>query len=383
VKFFRLIWAGLWRKPARTILTLLSIVVAFMLFGTLQGVNQGLNQAVQKMDVDRLYVTPLHSQADPLPISYFEQLADIPGVSAVSFLTYFGGFYRESRNNVSAFATNVPALFKVYNGLKINPQVLSDMSKVRTGALLSDNLAAKYRWKAGDRVSLGTSIWTQKSGSNTWEFDVVGTFDASAYGASFPGFLLNQAYFSEAAAFGNHDTSMFLVRVADPMRAQGIASAIDAKYLNSNAATRTEHESALMQRQLKQIADTNYIANTIAGAVIFTLLFLTANTMMQSVRERTTEFAVLKTLGFTDEKVLVLVLIESLLLCIFGAGTGMLIANAIFNSPGLQAILGAISMPASVLVTSAFLAVGLALISGLPPALRAKRVTIVEALAAR
>jgi putative ABC transport system permease protein len=383
VKFFRLIWAGLWRKPARTILTLLSIVVAFMLFGTLQGVNQGLNQAVQKMDVDRLYVTPLHSQADPLPISYFEQLADIPGVSAVSFLTYFGGFYRESRNNVSAFATNVPALFKVYNGLKINPQVLSDMSKVRTGALLSDNLAAKYRWKDGDRVSLGTSIWTQKSGSNTWEFDVVGTFDASAYGASFPGFLLNQAYFSEAAAFGNHDTSMFLVRVADPMRAQGIASAIDAKYLNSNAATRTEHESALMQRQLKQIADTNYIANTIAGAVIFTLLFLTANTMMQSVRERTTEFAVLKTLGFTDEKVLVLVLIESLLLCIFGAGTGMLIANAIFNSPGLQAILGAISMPASVLVTSAFLAVGLALISGLPPALRAKRVTIVEALAAR
>ena len=382
VKFFRLIWAGLWRKPVRTILTLLSIVVAFMLFGTLQGVNQGLNQAVQKMDVDRLYVTPLHSQGDPLPISYFEQLADIPGVSAVSFLTYLR-LYRESRNNVSAFATNVPALFKVYSDLKVNPQVLSDMSKVRTGALVSDTLAAKYGWKAGDRISLGTSIWTQKSGSNTWEFDVVGTFDASAYGASFPGFLLNQAYFSEAAAFGNHDTSMFLVRVADPMRAQGIASAIDAKYLNSNAATRTEHESALMQRQLKQIADTNYIANTIAGAVIFTLLFLTANTMMQSVRERTTEFAVLKTLGFTDEKVLVLVLIESLLLCIFGAGAGMLIANSIFNSSGLRAILGAISMPASVLVTSAFLAVGLALISGLPPALRAKRVTIVEALAVR
>jgi putative ABC transport system permease protein len=383
VKFFRLIWSGLWRKPVRTILTLLSIVVAFMLFGTLQGVSQGLNQAVQKMDVDRLYVTPLHSQADPLPISYFEQLAEIPGVSAVSFLTYFGGFYRESRNNVSAFATNVPALFKVYSGLKIAPQVLVTMSRVRTGALVSDTLAAKYGWKAGDRISLGTSIWTRKSGSNIWEFEVVGTFDASAYGASFPGFLLNQAYFSEAAAFGNHDTSMFLVRVADPVRAQVVASAIDAKYLNSNAATRTEHESALMQRQLKQIADTNYIANTIAGAVIFTLLFLTANTMMQSVRERTTEFAVLKTLGFTDEKVLVLVSIEALLLCLFGAGTGMLIANAIFNSPGLQAILGAISMPTAVLITSAFLAVGLALISGLPPALRAKRVTIVEALAVR
>jgi putative ABC transport system permease protein len=383
VKFFRLIWSGLWRKPVRTILTLLSIVVAFVLFGTLQGVNQGLNQAVQRLDVDRLYVTPLYSQADPLPVAYFEQLADVPGVSAVSFLTYFGGFYREPRNNISAFATNVPALFKVYSDLKIKPQVLSEMSKVRTGALVSDTLAAKYGWKAGDRISLGTSLWTQKSGSNTWEFDVVGTFDSSTYGASFPGFLLNQAYFSEAAAFGNHDTSMFLVRVSDPQRAQGIASAIDAKFLNSNAATRTEPESVLMQRQLKQIADTNYIANTIAGAVIFTLLFLTANTMMQSVRERTTEFAVLKTLGFTDEQVLVLVLIESLLLCVFGAGTGMLIANAIFNSPGLQAILGAISMPTAVLVTSAFLAIGLALISGLPPALRAKRATIIEALAVR
>ena len=383
MKYFRLVWAGLWRKKTRTILTMLSIVFAFLLFGLLQGINQAFNQAVQRLDVDRLYVTPRNSQADPLPISYYEQIREVPGVRAVSLWTYFGGYYQDARNPIPAFATDVRQLFEVYKELKVEPEYLDAMEKTRTGALVRDTLAAKYGWKIGDRVPIGTSIWTQKSGSNTWEFDIVGTFDASASGGGFPAFYLNQSYYAEAAAFGNNQTSLYLVRVEDPLQAAGVASAIDAKFENSSAETRTQSESALMQRQLKQFADVNFIANAIAGAVIFTLLFLTANTMMQSVRERTSELAVLKTLGFSDGKVLVMVLVEALMLCLFAAAAGLLLASSVFGAPQLRAVLGPVSMPTVVLVMGSAIAIGLALVSGLPPAWRAKRLNIVEALAVR
>jgi putative ABC transport system permease protein len=383
MKYFRLVWAGLWRKKTRTILTMLSIVFAFLLFGLLQGFNQGINEAVQRLDVDRLYVTPRLGQADPLPIAYYEQIKAIAGVKAAAPWSYFGGYFQDARNPIPAFATEARPLFEVYKELEIKPEYLDAMERTRTGALVRDTLAAKYGWEVGDRVPIGTSIWTQKSGSNTWYFDIVGIFDASAYGGGFPSFYLNQSYYAEAAAFGNNQTSLYVVRVEDPQQAAQVASAIDAKFANSNAETRTESESALMQRQLKQFADINFIANTIAGAVIFTLLFLTANTMMQSVRERTAELAVLKTLGFSDTKVLVMVLVEALMLCLFAAALGLLLANSIFTAPQLRAILGAVSMPTIVLVMGGAIAIGLALVSGLPPAWRAKRLNIVEALAVR
>ncbi|HEU4601684.1 MAG TPA: ABC transporter permease, partial [Steroidobacteraceae bacterium] len=358
-------------------------VFAFLLFGLVQGVNQGFNQAVNKLDVDRLYVTPRDSQADPLPISYYEQIKAIPGVKAASMWSYFGGYYRDSRNPIPAFATDARSLFQVYKELKIKPEYLDSMEKTRTGALVSEALANKYGWKIGDRVPIGTSIWTQKSGSNTWYFDIVGTFDASAYGGSFPSFYLNQSYYSEAAAFGNNQTSIYLVRVEDPRKAAQVAAAIDAKFENSPAETRTQSESALMQRQLKQIGDINFIANMIASAVLFTLLFLTANTMAQSVRERTSELAVLKTLGYSDEKVLAMVLVESMLLCLFAAAIGLFFASSIFKVPQLKAIFGALGMPTIVLIGGGLIAIGLAIVSGLPPAVRAKRLNIVEALAVR
>ena len=383
MKYFRLVWAGLWRKKTRTILTMLSIVFAFLLFGLLQGFNQGINEAVQRLDVDRLYVTPRMGQADPLPIAYYEQIKAIAGVKAAAPWSYFGGYFQDARNPIPAFATEARPLFEVYKELEIKPEYLDAMERTRTGALVRDTLAAKYGWEIGDRVPIGTSIWTLKSGGNTWYFDIVGIFDAAAYGGGFPSFYLNQSYYAEAAAFGNNQTSLYVVRVEDPRQAAQVASAIDAKFANSNAETRTESESALMQRQLKQFADINFIANTIAGAVIFTLLFLTANTMMQSVRERTSELAVLKTLGFSDTKVLVMVLVEALMLCLFAAAVGLLLAGFIFTAPQLRAILGAVSMPTIVLVMGGAIAIGLALVSGLPPAWRAKRLNIVEALAVR
>jgi len=381
MKYFKLIWAGLWRKKSRTIFTLLSIVVAFLLFGLLQGINQGFNQAVQNLNVDRLYVSARTNMTDGLPFAYAARIKGVQGVRAVSHWTYFGGYYQDSKNVIPAFSTDAEALFKVYRELKIKPEYLEAMKRTRTGALVSEKLAEKYHWKVGDRVPIGTSIWTDKQGSNTWDFDIVGTFDSSAVGAGMPEFYFNHAYFDEAAAFGNGVVHYYIVGIDTPANAVRISKAIDAMFENSTYETRTQTESALVQTAMKQLGDINFIANAIVGAVLFTLLFLTANTMMQSVRERTSELAVLKTLGFSDGKVLGLVLTEALLLCVFSAALGLICAALVF--PVMKPIFGEFQMPAIVLAMGAGMALVLALVSGLPPAWRARQLNIVDALAGR
>jgi putative ABC transport system permease protein len=381
MKYFHLIWAGLWRKTTRTILTMLSIIVAFLLFGLLQGVNLGFNSVVENLNVNRLYTSAKTNMVDALPISYWNRIKNVAGVQHVSHWTYFGGYFREAKNAIPAFATDADELFAIYKEIKIKPEYLKAMQNTRTGALVSEPLAKEYGWKVGDRVPIGTSIWTNKEGSNTWFFDIVGTFDVSAYGQGFPSFYINYDYYDEAKSFGQGVVHYYLVGIADATQATRVAKEIDAQFENSSNETRTQTESGLAQTQIKQIGDINFIVNAIVGAVLFTLLFLTANTMMQSVRERIPELAVLKTLGYSDGKVLTFVLIEAFLLCIFAALIGLGFAALIF--PMLKALLGDLPMPFTVVAMGVGVAVVLALVSGLPPAIRAQRLNIVDALAGR
>jgi putative ABC transport system permease protein len=379
MKYFRLIWAGLWRKKARTILTMLSIVVAFLLFGLLQGINEGFNQVVDNLNVNRLYTMAKTNMVDGVPIAYANRIKAVPGVEHVSHWTWFGGYFRDAKNPIPAFATDPAELFAIYKEIKIKPEYIAAMKRVRTGALVGASLAQQYGWKIGDRIPIGTSVWTNKDGSNTWYFDVVGTFEAPNVG--FPAFYMNFEYYDEAKSFGNGVVHYYLVGIADPRQSTQVAKAIDAQFENSPNETRTQTESGLAQMQLKQIGDINFIVTAIVGAVLFTLLFLTANTMMQSVRERTPELAVLKTLGFSDGKVLALVLTEAFVLCTFAALIGLTLASLAF--PALEVIIGPRPMPMIVIAMGVGLAILLAIVSGLPPALRAQRLNIVDGLAGR
>lgn len=384
MKYFSLVWAGLWRKRTRTIFTMLSIVVAFMLFGLLQGFNEGFKNVEKNQDVDRLYISARTNMTDGLPIAHLNRIKTVPGIRAVSHWTYFGGFYQNAKDPLPAFATDVEQLFSVYKNMGIKPEYVQAMQKTRNGALISEALAQKRGWKIGDRIPVGTSIWTKKDGGSTWDFEIVGTFDASAYGGGFPSFYLNYSYFDEASAFGHGIIHYYLVAIDDPHQATQISKQIDALFANSANETQTQTESGLVQMQLKQLGDINFIANAIVGAVMFTLLFLTANTMMQSVRERTSELAVLKTLGFSDGKVLGLVLVEAVMLCLFAAAIGLAISSSVFKSPPLQALFGKnLHMPAIVVAMGAGMALLVALVSGLPPAWRARQLNIVDALAGR
>jgi putative ABC transport system permease protein len=384
MKYFMLIWAGLWRKKTRTILTMLSIVVAFLLFGLLQGINQGIKAGLSDTRNNRLWSTSRMSAINSIPVSLMDRMLTVQGVRNITHLSFFGGYFQDAKNAIPAFATNIDKLAIVYPELNITKAQIAAMKATRPGALIGRPLAKKYGWKVGDKVPLGTTIWTNNDGSNNWAFDVVAIFDPLPESNGSPlasAFWINYDYWDEARQFDKHRVHQFIIQVDDPAHSAVISSQIDKLSENSFDETRTQTENAALQSRLKQFADINFIANSIVGAVMFTLLFLTANTMMQSVRERIPELAVLKTLGFTGRKVSVLVLIESLMLCLFAAVVGLILSAVAIKIVG--SVLGPATLVPIVVISGLLIAVALAFISGLPPALRAQRLNIVDALAGR
>jgi putative ABC transport system permease protein len=379
VKFFPLVWSSLWRKKARTVFTLLSIMIAFLLFGLLQGVNAWLNAFGTGSNANRLYVVSRVSQVQPLPSAYLHQIEALPGIRQSTYIAGISGFYQEKSNNLLALATDVQKFFDLYPDWKIAPEQLAAMSRTRAGAIVAAPLMRAFGWKIGDRLPLRTSVMKQ-NGSADWDFEIVGTYDVPTSPAEANRILVNYAYFDEARRLERGTAWAFVVAVDDPTRSAQICAAVDALFVNSAYETVTQDEKAYVQGQLRELGDVSLMANAIVAAVLFTLLFLTGNTMMQSVRERTPELATLKTVGFSDRSVTLLVLIESVLLCVLAASLGLAAAAAVFPVTAALGIAGA-ALPIRVVALGLVIAVGLALASGLPPAWRAQRLVIVDALA--
>jgi putative ABC transport system permease protein len=296
-------------------------------------------------------------------------------------MSWFGTYYQDPKNFVFSFPVDAQRYFDLYPEDHIPKEQLDALIHTRTGAVIGSELAKKYGWKIGDHVPLHSTIWTKSDGSSDWTFDIVGIYDDPDNAQRASQFLFNHAYFDEGRSFSKGTVGWYIVRIADPGKAAQIIQTIDNLFANSSDETRTLTEKENAQSFLKQLGDINFIVTAIVGAVFFTLLFLTGNTMMQSVRERIPELAVLKTLGFSDSGVLTLVLAESLLLCLIAAVVGLIAATAIF--PILKDVAGVVALPRIVIALGLGAAVLLALISGLPPAWRARSLNIVDALAGR
>jgi putative ABC transport system permease protein len=382
MKYFPLIWAGLRRKTTRTIFTLLSIMVAFLLFGLLQGVNAAFSSGVEGANLNRLYVQNRTSFTESLPMADLTQIAAIPGVTKVTHASWFGPYYQDPKNFVITFPVDPDSYFSVYPELKIPADQLQAFSHTRSGAVVSADTAAKYGWKIGDKVPLISQIWTRKSdGTSHWNFDIVGIFDASESKAFNADFLFNYNYFDEGRAFGAGSVGWYIAEIDDPHRAAEIGAKIDKLFANSSDETKTQNEKENAQSFLKQQGDINLIVTLIIGAVFFTLLFLTGNTMMQSVTERIPEFAVLKTLGFSGLGVSALIVGEALILCLVAAALGLAGAWAMF--PFFKGLVGVPTLPPAVLTLGIGAALLVALATSLPPAWRLQRLKLVDALAGR
>ena len=381
MRFFPLVWTSLWRKKARTIFTLLSIMIAFLLFGLLQGINVWLNAFGAGSNANRLYVVSRVSHIQPLPSAYLHQIQAVPGIRHATQIAGVTGFYQEKSNTLLALAADVKALFGLYPEWQVAPEQLAAMSRTRAGAIVAAPLMRAFGWKVGDRLPLRTSVMKQ-DGNADWNFEIVGTYDVPSRPSEANRILVNYAYFDEARLLERGTAWAFVVAVDDPAQSARICAAVDALFVNSAYETVTQDEKAYVQGQLRQLGDVSLMANAVVAAVLFTLLFLTGNTMMQSVRERTPELAILKTVGFSDRAVTALVLIESVLLCVMAASLGLAAAAAVFPVTAELGI-GGSALPLNVVAAGLAMAVVLALASGLPPAWRAQRLVIVEALAGR
>ncbi|CAN7636180.1 ABC transporter permease [Trinickia sp. LjRoot230] len=379
MKYLPLMWAMLWRKKLRTSLTLLSIAIAFLLFGMLQGINAAFQQTIERSNVNRLIVTNKISLTESLPYSYLSQLETIPGVSAVSHESWFGPYYQDPKNVMAAFPVEPEREFAAHPEIVIPKAQLQALENTRTGAIVGVSLARKYGWKIGDHIPLHSTIWVKAAdGNSDWTFDIVGIYEAPSNRAREDALFFNYKYFDEARSFGKGTVGWYVVQLKDPRESAQIASTIDKLFANSPNETKTQTEKEFQQSFMKQIADISLIVTYILFAVFFALLFAVGSTAMQAVREQVPELAVLKTLGFSDTRVLTLVLLQTLALCIVAAMIGLGIADLLF--PRLRDTLGVVKMPLSVVIEGVVMAAVFAALTGFVPAWRAKRLVIVEAL---
>jgi putative ABC transport system permease protein len=388
MKYFHLVWAALFRRKARTLFTLLSVLAAFLLFGLLDSVRTAFaNAGGSVAGVDRLITVSKVSFTMALPKSLLPRIQALPGVAEVSYANWFGGIYQDPKN----FFPNEAV---AQNFLDLYPEwILPDeqrkaFKETRSGAVVGASLARKFHWKLGDKIPLQATIFPQKDGSNTWTFDLVGIFHARDPKLENQENVLffNWDHFNEATQFGGGSTvGWYAVKLADRKQGDAVARAIDALSADSDHETKTQSEQAFTTALVSQFADIGLIVGAIMGAVFFTLVLLTGNTMAQAVRERVPELAILKTIGFSNRSILSLVLAEAVLLLLLGGAIGMALAGVVIGV--VRAKLGntipMAPLDASIWLLGIALMAAIGLIVGALPALRGMRLRIVDALSGR
>lgn len=380
MKYFPLIWFGIWRKPVRTTLILLQVAVAIALFGVLQGMKIGVDKVVANLPADLLIVTPSSGIASPLSVAYTHRLRSVPGVKAVTFINGLNGTYQRPSQQVFVVGLQKSDLWQSFLPffVTIAPKDLHALQNTRTGVLITPNDAKKYGWRVGDRIPI-TSSTLENNGSGTWVFDIVGIANPGL--KETPNIYANYDYLDAARALNQGTVLQFFVVVADPKQATTVSARIDRAFANSPNATTTHPLRVSMQQQARHIGDVNFVIRSIVGAALVALMFSITTMMMQTVRERTPQLAVLKTVGFSDLTVFLLVAFEALILCVAGALIGLGLATGVLSVGGRFMV--GLSMPVLVLVFGLIGAVLISLISVFLPAWRAAKLQVVDALAGR
>jgi putative ABC transport system permease protein len=380
VKYLPLVWAGIWRKPGRAVLMGLQTVSAFALFGLLQGLASSVHEFIENSHRNRLYVNSSVSTRDPLPIAMRARIEKIAGVERVNERAMFMGTYQKPDAGVLIMGTHPEDFFSVIDEMRVSKEAIAATKSVRSGAIVGRWAMTRFGWKVGDRIVLQTPL-VRRDGSRDWSFDIVGIFDIPVRPRDAQIVVANYDYVNEARLINRDTADLFVVKISDPQNGPTVALAIDNAFANSSHETRTQSEADLLTAQLQRAADLDFIVTGVIGAVFFALLFSTGALMMQAIRERRPELAVLKTVGFTDRKVMALILTEAIVFCLAAASIGLAIATLL--QPFARQQFTIASMPVIVLVAGVLFALALALIGGAVPAWRGLRLQVVDALAGR
>ncbi|MEM7584619.1 MAG: ABC transporter permease [Acidobacteriota bacterium] len=380
MKYLHLLWANLRRKKIRTSLTLLSIFVAFALFGVLSAIKAAFGVGVDITGIDRLLTIHKVSIIQPLPISYLNRIKATEGVSDAAFAVWFGGIYQEPKNFFAQMAVEPEDWLRLYSEFVLPEDQKQKWFSTRTGAVVGRVTAERFGWEVGDRIPIQGTAWRPQDGSS-WEFDLVGIYEGAEKSTDETQFLFHYDYLDQAMGGNLGIVGWYVLRIDDPQGSVEVAERIDQQFANSSNETKTSTEKAFVQSFANQTGNIQQIVTGIVSIVFFTLLLVAGNTMAQSVRERTGELAVLKTVGFTDRQVMAMVLGESLLVAILGGGAGLLMVWWLTQTTDLGGTMfPTLFMPVSALISGFGFAILLGFVTGAVPAWQALRLNIVNAL---
>src|SRR5262245_20917276 len=304
---------------------IVSILIAFMIFGVLAGFYRAFTAGEDRAAADRLITVNKINFTQPMPIAYFNRIRAVDGVRQVTFANWFGGYYQDPKNVVMTFAVDPTTYFDVYrNEFEIPPEQPQAFIRDRTSAMIGEKVASKWGWKVGDRVPLSSNIFTQKStGAPTWDFTIAGIVKGKAEHVDTNFMLFQWPYFDETRSFGKDTIGWIILQTTAPENNDKVAKAIDAMFANSTAETQTDTEKAFSKAFAAQFGNIALIVSLVVGAAFVTILMIVGNTMALSIRERTREIGVLKTLGFSGPRILRMVLGESVLLALIGGLPGL------------------------------------------------------------
>jgi putative ABC transport system permease protein len=384
VNDFDLVRKNLFRRKLRAALMIVSILIAFMIFGVLAGFYRAFTAGEDRAAADRLITVNKINFTQPMPIAYFNRVRAVDGVRQVTHANWFGGYYQDPKNFLMTLAIEPATYFDMYRSeLDIPPEQLQAFITDRSSAVIGESMARKWGWKVGDRVPVASNIFTQRSnGSHTWDFTIAGIVKGKAEQVSTDFLLFQYAYFDETRTFGKDTIGWLILQTTSPENNDRVAKTIDAMFANSIAETSTDTEKAFGKAFAAQFGNIALIVFLVVGAAFVTILMIVGNTMALSIRERTREIGVLKTLGFSGPRILRMVLGESVLLALLGGLPGLAIAALITIAlrASLANIAPAFAVSPVIALEGIALMIALGLFTGMIPALNAMRLKIATAL---
>lgn len=381
MKDFYLILKNLTRKPLRLFLTVFATFIAFMIFGTLTAFQQAFDSGVDLAADDRLIVLNKINFTQSLPISYANRVRAVEDVDALTHLNWFGGYYQEPRDQFAMFAVDAENFMEVYNELVMPESDRAAWVANRQGLIAGRSIAENFGWQQGDRIPINSNIFSQRDGSTAWDFDVVSIYDGADPQTDTNGVYFHYEYFNETQSFGGDFIGFMAVRTSDPSRNEAVIKAIDDMFANSPAETETVPEKVFNKAFIEQIGNLSLILTSVVLAAFFVILVIVGNSMILSIRERTAEIGVMKTLGFSSGRIFRMVLAESLMLAILGGMLGVLASGslvALVNSAPIQ--LPTLVLNSSVWSEALLFMIGLGFVTGIVPAMNALRLNIITAL---